>query len=83
MLLAKRALLALMRALAVTYNVTLNCNRDSTDKEIISNCRELALRVHPDRGGNTAHHQQLNDARAACAAVPFLFFRKMYRDRLF
>ena len=64
-LLAKRALVVLIRALALTYGVTVNCNRDSNDSEVLSNFRKVALRVHPDRGGNTADQQKLNDARGA------------------
>ena len=41
--LAKRALLVIMRSLASVYDVTLSCNRDSTDRQIITNFRKLAL----------------------------------------
>ena len=63
--LAKRVLVSLLRALAVTYNINVNCDRDSTDAVVIANFRKLALRVHPDRGGSTAHQAKLNDAREA------------------
>ena len=56
-LLAKRALLIVMRAIASAYDITLNCNRDSKDKVIPTDFRKLALRVHPDRGG-LARHQK-------------------------
>ena len=48
--LAKRALLVVMRALASLYSCTLTCHRDSTDQQILTNCRKLALRAHPDHG---------------------------------
>ena len=63
---AKRAVLATMRAVALTFGVTLTCNRDSPDRVVVSNFRRLALRVHPDRpGGSTEQQQRVNDARAA------------------
>ena len=46
------------------YNFTLTCKRESSDEEVIRDFRKLALRVHPDRGGDTTHQQELNDARA-------------------
>ena len=63
--LAKRVLVSLLRTLAVTYNINVNCDRDSTDAVVIANFCKLALRVHPDRGGSTAHQAKLNDAREA------------------
>ena len=67
---AKRALLTTMRAVALAFGVTLSCTRDSTDKELLTNFRKLALAVHPDRaGGSTEQQQRLNDARAAWEEV--------------
>ena len=63
---AKRTLLATMRAVALSFGMVLTCNRDSSDKDVVVNFRKLALRVHPDRpGGSTAQQGRLNDARAA------------------
>ena len=62
---AKRALVVLVRALAVAYGLTVNVNRDSSEKEVTAACRRVALRVHPDRGGSSRDQQRLNDARAA------------------
>ena len=62
---AKRALVALLRSLAVAYNLVVNCNRDSDDKVVLTAFKKVSLRVHPDHGGSTVHQQQLNDARAA------------------
>ena len=63
---AKRALLATMRAVAFTVGMALTCSRDSPDREVVAIFRRLALRVHPDRpGGSTERQQRLNDARAA------------------
>lgn len=64
-LLAKRALVVLIRTLASTYNVIVDCTRDATDREVLASFRKVALQTHPDRGGNTTDQQKLNDARAA------------------
>jgi hypothetical protein len=47
--LSKRALLATMRAVAVAFGMTLTCNRDPPDRDVVTNFQKLALRVHPDR----------------------------------
>ena len=65
LLLAKRALVALIRSVAVAYGVHVTCNRDSDEAAIIANFRKVALRAHPDRGGSTTDQQRLNDARQA------------------
>ena len=61
----KRALLATMRAVAVTFGMVLTCTRDSPDRDVVTNFRKLALRAHPDKPGGSAEQQQrLNEARA-------------------
>ena len=57
--------MVLIRALAVTYNVVVNCNRASTDKEVAKSFRKVALKAHPGHGGNTVDMGWLNDAQAA------------------
>ena len=47
----KRALLATMRTAAVLFGLSMTCNRDSADSEVVSFFRKLALRAHPDRPG--------------------------------
>ena len=60
---AKRALVALLRALALTYNLTVRVTRDSSNKDITIAYRSVSRRVHPDRvGGNSGDQQRLNDA---------------------
>ena len=62
---AKRALLATMRAAAVMFGLTMSCNRDSPDKDVVTVFRKLALRAQPDQpGGSTEQQQRLNYARA-------------------
>jgi hypothetical protein len=60
---AKRALVVLLRSIAAIYNVAVALTRDSTDAAALSAFRRVALRAHPDRGGDVRHQQVLNDAR--------------------
>ena len=68
-LLAKRALVTLLHALAATYELNIRCTRDSPDATIHRAFRQVVLKVHPDRGGSARHQQELNDARAAWEAA--------------
>ena len=55
----------MMRAVAVTYGMVLTCNRDSPDRDVVTNFKKLALRAHPDKPGGSAEQQKrLNEARA-------------------
>ena len=62
---ARCALVVLIRALAVTYNVVVNCNRASTGKEVAKSFRKVALKAHPGHGGNTVDMGWPKDAQAA------------------
>ena len=62
---AMRALVVLVRALAVTYIVAVNCNRVSTDKEVAKSFRKVALKAHHSRVGNIVDMGWLDDAWAA------------------
>jgi hypothetical protein len=64
-LLAKRALVALIRSLALTYGVVVCCNRDSADQVVLGSFRKVALKAHPDHGGNTSDQAKMNEAREA------------------
>ena len=64
-LLAKRALVALVRSLALTYGVVVCCNRDSADQVVLGSFRKVALKAHPDHGGNTSDQAKMNEAREA------------------
>ena len=50
--LAKRALITLIKALALAYGITANVMRESPDPAVVSAYRRLSLKVHPDRGGS-------------------------------
>jgi hypothetical protein len=53
-------------ALAAVYSVVLESfSRDSPDKDVLKVFRRVLLRVHPDKGGSTAHTQQLTQAKEA------------------
>ena len=62
---AKRSLVTLLKALAVTYVVTLVLTRDSDDAMIRSAFRKVSRKAHPDHGGSTTDQQRLNDAYGA------------------
>ena len=66
---AKRAFVAVLRALCATYSLACGANRDSTEDEVSATFRRVARRVHPDKGGDKAAAQQLNAARDACLAA--------------
>ena len=53
LLLAKRAFVSILLALAKAHNIDINVNWDSTDEEIIKGYRRVVLKAHQDKGGNT------------------------------
>ena len=61
--LAKRALVSLLRRLALVYRLVLAVTRDSEDKEVVKAWKKVLLRAHPDKGGQAQHAQELNDAK--------------------
>ena len=56
---AKRALVALLRHLAITYGIIYGITRDSSDQDVIKFSRKVVLKVHPDRGGNKKHQSKV------------------------
>ena len=70
--LAKRALVSLIKAMAVQYHVIVMLNRDSPDAEVRRAFKKVALKAHPDKGGSTEDFRKLNEARESwedCKAV--------------
>ena len=61
--LAKRALVSLIRALAVQYHVLISLSRESSDGEVTKAFRKVALKAHPDKGGREEDFKKLNAAR--------------------
>ena len=69
---AKRALVSLIKAMAVQYHVIVMLNRDSPDAEVTRAFKKVALKAHPDKGGSTEDFRKLNEARESwedCRAV--------------
>ena len=62
---AKRALVALLRALASAYSLELNVTRDSEDAGVRRAYRNVSRRAHPDRGGKVEDQKKLNAAHDA------------------
>ena len=62
---AKRALVTLLLRVAALYSLTLGVKRDSPDSEVKRACRNLSKKTHPDRGGDKASQQDLNNAYTA------------------
>ena len=58
----KRALVVLLRALAAVYGVQVTVNRDSPDKEVVVACRRVALKAHPDHGGDASERAAWEEA---------------------
>ena len=59
----KRALVAFLLSLAATYGFTVSLDRDSADGAVVRAVRRVLLRIHPDKGGNVADTQKLNDLK--------------------
>ena len=64
-LVARRALVKVLLALAALYALSLNLSRESTDEQVTKAYKRVALKVHPDKGGTVEHAQQLNLAKEA------------------
>ena len=61
----KRALVTLLRSLALAYGMTLSITRDSPDQDIHSAYRKVSRKTHPDRGGTVADQTALNNEHDA------------------
>ena len=52
-LVAKRALVSVLRVLAALYTVVLKVNREASDADVLKAYRRVILKAHPDKGGAT------------------------------
>ena len=68
-LVAKRALVNVLRVLAALYTIVLKVNREASDADVLRSYRRVILKAHPDKGGSTADFQKLQDAREAWDAA--------------
>ena len=50
---AKRALVVLIRSLALAYKFPIDVKRDSPEQDVSTAYRRLSRKVHPDHGGKT------------------------------
>ena len=60
---AKRALVTLIKAIAVIYGLAAGLTRESTDVQVRSAFKKVSRKAHPDQGGTTEHMTGLNTAR--------------------
>ena len=60
---ATRAFVAVLLALARSYEVALTVNRDSRPDELLKAYRKLLLKTHPDKGGRKCDQQRLQQAK--------------------
>ena len=68
---AKRALVALLKALATAYNVALTLTRESCDADVSRAYRQISRKIHPDRvGGSSEDQKRLNAVRDTCQEEP-------------
>ena len=58
----KRALVAVLRALAVSYGLTFKVTRDSSNAQVRTAFRKASQKAHPDKGGSEEDQKRLNDA---------------------
>ena len=67
---AKRALIAVLKALAAKYRVPLgSMTKDACDDDVHKAYKRVVLRAHPDKGGTHEDAQRLQEARDAYAAA--------------
>jgi len=62
---AKRALVAVLRELAGSYELVINIQRESPDAAVLAAYRKVVLKVHPDKGGQVEDAQRLQGAKEA------------------
>ena len=55
---AKRALVALLKALATAYNVALTLTCESCDADVSRAYRQITRNVHPDKVGGSSEDQK-------------------------
>ena len=60
---AQRAFVRCLLSLAAVCDVVINVNRDSSDEELLKAYRRVAVKAHPDKGGNTRKFQEFQAAK--------------------
>ena len=64
--LAKRALVTLIKAFAIQYQIVVSVSREATDKEVTSAFKKVALKAHPDKGGSADDSRQTHQQDIRC-----------------
>ena len=67
--LAKRALVAVILALAAAHNIVVEVSRESPDDVVRKTFRKVCMKVHPDKGGSVGEQQRSNAAKEAWEAA--------------
>ena len=62
---AKRVLVKVLKALAVKHKLCMDLNRDSTERQVHQAFKRVALKTHPDKGGDQTYFQRLSVAHGA------------------
>ena len=60
---SKRAFVKLLMTMAAMYGLNLGVSRSSPDAEVTRAYRQAMKKIHPDKGGNPQHAQQINNAK--------------------
>ena len=66
---ATRAFVKVLLTLAQVYELALNVNRDSSEKDLLKAYKRVALKAHPDKGGTDKDFKTLHAAREEWEAL--------------
>ena len=66
---ATRAFVKVLLTLAQVYELALNVNRDSSEKDLLKAYKRVALKAHPDKGGTDKDFKTLQAAREEWEAL--------------
>ena len=70
---AKRALVALLKTLALVYKLVVQIDRDAPDSALRRAYRQVSRKTHPDHGGRVEDQTALNNAHDASEIHLYLY----------